>query len=346
MNKRQWLSKAVIAAVLFAVGLSLPAQAGLGRGRLSGTVHDEQGNPVVGAVVWLEFAKSGKRLEGETDGQGGWVFNGIGSGKARITVLADGYQGVVLNALVSQLQVNRAVKVVLKPRAAKPLLAALLENAPAPAAAADKPGELDLVTRSYSLKHVTPAAVCHSLNLYIYDRSFEDGSPALTVKLPRKDVAAFEAELRKLDVPRRNILLRVFTVIASREGRGGAIENRDLKRVLEEVSHLLNFKSYTLDGASVVTVKEGARRGELLLASDTMASLRLQFGQVALVTGADGRRAVRLSLDLYQQQKDGLHGKLLETETEVAENGYLVAGVSRLGGGGQSLVLVVNAEIR
>lgn len=345
MSKNQWLRKVAVAAVLFAIGLSLPAQAGLGRGRLSGTVHDEQGNPVAGAVIWLEFAKSGKRLEGATNGQGEWVFNGIGSGKARITVLAEGYQGVVLNALVSQLQVNRAVKVVLKPRSAKPLVAALLEDPPAPGAAADKPGDMELVTRSYSLKHVTPATVCHSLGLYLFDRSFEDGSPALTVKLPRKDVAAFEAELRKLDVPKRSILLRVFTVVAAREGKGGAIENRDLKRVLEEVSRLLNFKSYTLDGASAVTVKDGTRYGELLLASDTMANLRLQFGQVALVTGTDGRRAVRLSLNLSQQQKDG-EGKLLGSETEVAENGYLVAGVSRLGGGGQSLVLVINAEIK
>lgn len=343
MNVNPWLRKAAIAAVLFAIGLSLPAQAGLGRGRLSGTVHDEQGNPVAGAVVWLEFAKSGKRLEGATDVRGEWVFNGIGSGKARITVLAEGYQGVVLNALVSQLQVNRAVKVVLKPRSARPLVASLLEDAPGQAAEADKPGDTDLVTRSYSLKHVTPASVCQSLNLYIYDRSFEDGSSALTVKLPRKNVAVFEAELRKLDVPRRSILLRVFTVIAAREGKGGAIENKDLKRVLAEVSNLLNFKAYTLDGASVVTVKEGTRYGELLLASDAMTNLRFSFGRVTLAAGADGRRAVRLSLNL--EQKGGL-GKLLDTETEVAENGFLVAGVSRLGGGGQSLVLVINAEIK
>ena len=38
--------------------------------------------------------------------------------------------------------------------------------------------------------------------------------------------------------------------------------------------------------------------------------------------------------------------ELLSSETEIAENGYLVAGVSRIGNDGKSLVLVINAEIK
>lgn len=209
-------------------------------------------------------------------------------------------------------------------------------------------GSQEVVTKTYTLRHIDPLLVKESLSVYFYNISFGRESSLISVNLSKGKLAAFEEELRKLDVPRRNILLRVFTVIASREGKGEAIENRDLKRVLAEVSKLLNFNSYVLDGASVITLKDGTRHGELLLASDSLdplkdGLLRLEFGRVALATNADGKRAVRLGLQL--DQKGGL-GRLLNTETEVAENGYLVAGVSRIGNGGKSLVLVINAEIK
>lgn len=206
----------------------------------------------------------------------------------------------------------------------------------------------EVVTRTYTLKHIDPLRVKETLNVYFYNISFSRESNLISVRLTKANLAAFEEELRKLDVPRRNILLRVFTVIAAKEGKGAAIENRDLKKVLAEVSNLLNFKAYTLDGASVITLKDGTGYGELLLASDSLdplkdGLLRLEFSRVALATNADGKRSVRLGLQL--DQKGGL-GRLLNTETEVAENGYLVAGVSRIGNGGRSLVLVINAEIK
>ena len=62
----------------------------------------------------------------------------------------------------------------------------------------------------------------------------------------------------KTDGEKKAILLRIFTVIAAKEGKSEPIENKDLERVLAEVSNLLSFKSYVLDGASMITVKEGA----------------------------------------------------------------------------------------
>jgi hypothetical protein len=208
--------------------------------------------------------------------------------------------------------------------------------------AANKPGSEETVAKSYTLHYVSPGFIKDSLGIYFFTCSFGEGSNLISVAMYKKDVAAFEEQLRKLDVPKKNILLRIFTVIAGNEGKSEAIENKELKRVLAEVSNLLSFKSYALDGASVITLKDGTRRGNLVLTS-AMLDLTLYINQVAILTGSEGKRSVKLGLELWQNNPQA---SLLNTETEIAENGYLVAGVSRIGKDGKSLVLVINAEIK
>ncbi len=329
----------VIMIIVLLAGMPALAQAGQGRGRLAGTVRDEAGNAVPGATVWLEFSEAGRRMETETDKEGKWAFIGIGSGKARITVMAEGFQGVVVNALVSQLRLNKPVAIVLKPFADKPLQAAVLKETSAPAMAQGDP--MDLVTRTYTLKYVTPRFISDSLQVFLVNRSYGEGSNLITVTLHRKNIAAFEEQLRKLDVEKKNITLRIFTIVASHEGQSDNFENKDLKRVLAEVSNLLNFKSYVLDGASVVSIREGLRYGRLVLSTSMSDDLTFTYSHVAIVQGSESKREIRLEFALSYGTKE-----LLSSATEIAEDGYLVAGVSRIGSEGKSLVLVINAEIK
>jgi hypothetical protein len=309
------------------------AQAGQGRGRLTGTVQDEAGRPIANARVQLEFEEAGRRSEVNSNAQGQWVFIGVGTGRARLTVAAEGFQNVVIQLQVSQLQRN------------KPVLAVLQPTGSAATAAAEPPHEganpEEVVTRTYALEHVTPKAVHDALSVYLINHSYGEGSNLISVKLFRKNIAVFEEQLRRLDVQKKDILLRIFSVIAAKEGPGQAIENKDLKNVLAEISQLLNFKSYTLDGASAITVKDGGGFGRLALSSSISAGLRFDYKGVSIVTDGSGKRSVKLAFWLLQSGNE-----LLSSETQIAENGYLVAGVSRLGQDGKSLVLVINAEIK
>lgn len=329
----------VFVCIVLLAGMPAFAQAGQGRGRLTGTVRDEAGSAVAGAVVWLEYPGAGRRMETQTDKEGKWIFNGVGSGKARITVMAEGFQGVVVNALVSQLRINRPVAIMLKPFADAPLQAAVLKEAAAPAAQKEDGDEK--VTRTYALRFVSPEFLKSSARVFLENWSFADGSSVITVTLRRRNLSAFEALLEKLDVERKNIVLRVFTVIAAREGRSDDFENQDLKRVLGEVRNLLNFKSYVLDGASAVTVRDGAEYGRLALSTSLPEGLNFTYRNLSLQSGASGKRAVRLEFNLSTGKQE-----LLSSMTEIAEDGYLVAGVSRIGSEGKSLVLVINAEIQ
>jgi hypothetical protein len=81
--------------------------------------------------------------------------------------------------------------------------------------------------------------------------------------------------------------------------------------------------------------------------------LELRLGDIYIREGKDGKQTVgfefRLQKETASYVKDGKlidnDQTLIESETSVKENGYLVAGVSRLGNG-DSLVLVINAEIK
>ena len=329
---------AFVCMVLLA-GIPAIAQAGQGRGRLTGTVCDESGSAIADATVWLEFAGAGRRAETVTGKDGQWVFNGVGSGKARITVMAEGFQGVVVNTVVSQLRFNRPVPIVLKPYAASPLKAAVLNDAPSQAA--ENIMVDDKITRTYALRHISPDFLKDAARVFLDYWSFADGSNVITVRLFRKNLAAFEALLEKLDVEKKNIVLRIFTVIAAKEGRSDDFENKDLKRVLGEVRNLLNFKSYVLDGASAITVQDGAALGRLALSTSLLEGLNFSYRNISLQTGGEGKRAVKLEFYLSAGKQE-----LLGSTTEIAEDGYLVAGVSRIGSEGKSLVLVINAEIK
>jgi len=208
---------------------------------------------------------------------------------------------------------------------------------------AEKSGPEEMVVKSYTLRYASPDFIKDSLKMYFFNCSFGEGSNLISVAMHKKNVAAFEEQLRKLDVEKKTIQLRIFTVIAGKEGKSDTIENKDLKRVLAEVSNLLNFKSYVLDGASAITVKDGAGFGRLALSSTISDGLRFDYKEISILTGNGGKRSVRLAFWLQQLSTKQ---ELLSSETEIAENGYLVAGVSRIGNEGKSLVLVINAEIK
>jgi hypothetical protein len=211
------------------------------------------------------------------------------------------------------------------------------------APAAETQRETGTVTTTYTLRYVSPGFIRDVLSVYFMNCSYSRESNLISVVLEKSKVAQFEEQLRKLDVEKKIISLRVFTVIANKEGKSDAIENKELKRVLAEVSNLLNFKSYVLDGASAITVRDGADFGRLALSTSLSEGLRFEYKGVTILTANSGKRSVKLTFKLQQQ---GNNQELLSAETEIAEDGFLVAGVSRIGNEGKSLVLVINAEIK
>ncbi len=211
-------------------------------------------------------------------------------------------------------------------------------------------GYLDAVTKSYVLEHISPRIVHNTLRQYFWESSYDGNGNMITVKIAKENIRKFEELLEKLDVERKKILIRIFTVIASNQGESEAVANKDLQQVLSELQKVLSFKFFRLGGASAVTVNNGQHRSQLLLASHSPLLLILE--DISIKGDKQGQRTVNFAFVLRQKtepllMKDGnlVYETLIESETSVRENGYLVAGVSKIGNG-DSLVLVINAEIK
>ncbi len=206
----------------------------------------------------------------------------------------------------------------------------------------------DTVTKTYFLKHISPKTVERALHAYFFHSSFDSNVNMITVKIPKENIDEFEELLKKMDVEKRKILIRIFTVIASNEGKSGEIENKDLKQVLSELQKILSFKSYRLDGVSALTVIDGQSYSDIILSSSSLLEFSLK--NIKLSNAKVGQRSISFSffLDGNVETSHGVTQKkrLIRSETSIKENGYLVAGVSKIGKNGDSLVLVINAEIK
>ena len=179
----------------------------------------------------------------------------------------------------------------------------------------------------------------------------------------KKHIADFEAVLKKLDVERKNIMFRVFTIIAAKDGAPDIIkkpetreiENRDLKMALDEIKGLWNFKRYWVEAPSFVMVKDGSEGSNVRLVAGLLdfADFGLSLRQVRLSGDELGKRNINvgeLKLDLNVNTPNASrNATLIDTmQISVREKGYLVVGVSGLetGWSGMALILVISAEIK
>lgn len=213
--------------------------------------------------------------------------------------------------------------------------------------ASQKPEEI--LIKTYSLKFISSREILSAAKFYIFDST--TSGDTIIVKIRRKNIPQFEELLKKLDVEKRTILFKVFTVIASREKEeqeDEVIENKGLKKVLDELRNLWNFKSYKVDGPSLMTVKEDSGSNLSRLVS-TVSNFNMYIMHVKVKGEKLGDRIITLG-QIQLKWRPNIMNKesdqtLISTDsTTIREKGYLVAGIS--GFRGKALILIINAEIQ
>jgi tetratricopeptide (TPR) repeat protein len=91
------------------------AQAGRGKARISGSVIDEQGNPVPSAKIVMELmGQEAVARDTKTNRKGEWSLIGLGSGNWRITASAEGFVPSETTAFISQIAHNPRIVLTLK----------------------------------------------------------------------------------------------------------------------------------------------------------------------------------------------------------------------------------------
>lgn len=103
-----------VLACVFVLSVLGFAQAGHGRGRLTGNVVNEKGEPVLNAEVKIEFEKGGLRDKTTVNKKGEWGFIGLGTGSCIVSAAAEGYLDTSEVVHVQQLDKNKFVTLILK----------------------------------------------------------------------------------------------------------------------------------------------------------------------------------------------------------------------------------------
>ena len=104
-------------AGLVALGLLFVAQtamAQMGTGRVSGTVKDQEGNPIEGATVTAQAGDSGRVLEATTDDRGRWAILGFRSRAYDFSVQAAGFMPYNYQAPMRQAGKNPDMDLILE----------------------------------------------------------------------------------------------------------------------------------------------------------------------------------------------------------------------------------------
>jgi outer membrane murein-binding lipoprotein Lpp len=212
-----------------------------------------------------------------------------------------------------------------------------------------------MMVKTYELKFISATEFMRSARFYVLDSTGTESS--LTVRIYGNNIPEFEALLKKLDVEKRNIQFQVYTIIASKDqplerfknnfvSETQGIADKDLKRVLDEMKGLWNFKYYWVDSPSFLVVKDGAAGSMFKLVSPfdfDMNVLRVQ-----LRGDEPGKRIISVGQIRLSQTTDQ-HSTLIDTsDVTFKEKGYLVVGVSgfQAGWSSSALILVISAEIK
>lgn len=115
MSRKKTFISFCLMVIFLLTSSPLFSQAGAGRGRISGEVEDEAGNPVISAKLTLQFQENEDVVrETTTDKKGKWKIGGLGSGIWVITVSAEGFIPYQKTINVSQLERNPSINIVLQ----------------------------------------------------------------------------------------------------------------------------------------------------------------------------------------------------------------------------------------
>ncbi len=112
-NKFSILSAFISVLLTFTVLVTF-AQENMGKGRISGNVVDENGHPLEGVLIVVEFLKSKTKLQGSSNKKGNFAVAGMGSGNWRITASKKGYTGTYIDVNIRQLRKNPPITFTLK----------------------------------------------------------------------------------------------------------------------------------------------------------------------------------------------------------------------------------------
>ena len=220
-----------------------------------------------------------------------------------------------------------------------------------------------VVVKSYELKYIGASEFMRSAKFYVLDSSGTEKS--LTVRIMASHIPAFEALLKKLDIDKKSIQFKVYAILASQQEfraidpqlpsqlkamipvETKEIADKELKKVLDEMKGIWNFRHFSVESPSFLLAKDGSGINRSRLVGYLNAELMLMNVQLR---GEDaGKRIISVGqVTLSQKTAAGSENLINTSDITFKENGYLVVGVSGMSDSWfkGALILVISAEVK
>jgi hypothetical protein len=205
----------------------------------------------------------------------------------------------------------------------------------------------EIITKTYELKYISPYEAKKILSSYLFHSTAPKDSPFFTVRIRKQDLKQFEEILKKIDHERKNVRFKIYTIIASKNKNNWKIDNREISEVINKINSIFSFKSYKLDGISSITVKDGTGEAKVKLSSNYNLFFRIRR---MVINNNNNNPKIDFYFSLYKERSiykgKRMEGStILSSSTCMNNNGYFIAGVSKLGNNGDSLILVIKATV-
>ena len=108
------IHRCLAAALLLTAAIAIQAQEGRGSGRLTGSVVDENGTPLVNATITLKYMEFNNTRQTKSNAKGQWGFLALGKGVVQVTGEMEGYVSSVTQQPISGVALNPEIRLVLK----------------------------------------------------------------------------------------------------------------------------------------------------------------------------------------------------------------------------------------
>jgi hypothetical protein len=211
-------------------------------------------------------------------------------------------------------------------------------------------------SRIFEVKHRDPhdlVSVLHPLGSGFQGARIQPNRELRTISVRDfpENIAAIEAAIKRLDVPpmpRADVELRLWVLVASTAPEASTPLPEELKEVIGALKSALQYRSYALAGSFVQRVRDGARGlrgegvtdlGEAAGAKGEKQAMQLEYEIQMLSVEQGEARPVTVRLDGFHFSLAGRGRAKIRTDVALRDGEKVVVGTSTVRDKGLAVVL-------
>jgi hypothetical protein len=193
--------------------------------------------------------------------------------------------------------------------------------------------------RTFQILHADPEAILAAIRPLLSARGTvaADVTNRLVIVMDTPDkLEAVRALILELDIPPDRLQL-TFYIFSARQGAAGEETKLDLPKDVEtalaEVKRLMKYDEFALLDRGLLTLLSGAERGRIALSERFEISFATDYNQ----------RTKYLHMNDFSiyHRKDAAVRQLLQSDIGIGDGEVVIAGVSRLAGSSDAVLVIV-----